>query len=73
MVNVLNNLRGRLVAISVVRARFLADTLDLLSKIGLDVEDPEVRKSLDLTLVLIDGKKLVTGLRTSTVVITIVN
>lgn len=73
MPNDLNNLRGRLVASPVARARFLADTLDLLGKNGLDVEDPDVLKSLDLSLDLNDGKKFVDGLRASTVVITIIN
>ena len=73
MANTLKDLRSKLVASPVARARFLADTLDLLNKNGLDVEDQDVLKSLDLSLDLNDGRKFVDGLAASTVVITIIN
>lgn len=73
MASDLKNLNNRLINSPVARARFLADTLDLLEKNGLDVQDPDVLKSLDLNLDLNDGKKFIDGLRASSVVITIIN
>ncbi|HBC3919988.1 TPA: hypothetical protein ACVU4L_001665 [Vibrio parahaemolyticus] len=54
------------------RAKFLADLLKTLESNGLDVNDPDVLKSLDLDLDLNDGPKFVEGLKASTVVVTLV-
>jgi len=71
MASDLLTLRNNLNKSPVARARFLADTFDLLSKNGVDVEDQEVLKSLDLNLDLTDSRKFIDGLAASSIVITI--
>lgn len=71
MANDLKKLRDNLAKSPAARARFLADTLEVLKRNGLDVDDVDVLKSLDLNLDLTDSKKFLDGLKASTVVITI--
>jgi hypothetical protein len=71
MPNDLKKLRDNLTKSPAARARFLADTLEVLKRNGLDIDDPDVLQSLDLNLDLTDSKKFLDGLAASTVVITI--
>ena len=68
----LKDLRNRLLESPSARATFLTGTLSLLKDNGVDVDDPDVLKSLDLEFDLRDGQRFVDGLKASTVVITIV-
>jgi hypothetical protein len=67
----LTALKARLVNSPAARARFLADTLDLLAKQGVDIEDADVLKSTGLSFDLSNGGKFVDESVASTNIITI--
>jgi hypothetical protein len=72
MADDLTALKARLVKSPAARARFLADTLDLLAKNGVDVEDKDILKSTGLSFDLANGQKFVDESVASTNIITIV-
>ncbi len=67
----MKDLKAKLETNPAARAKFLADLLGMLENNGVDVNDANVLKSLDLNMDLSDGPKFVAGLKASSIAITI--
>jgi hypothetical protein len=64
-------LEQRLLQSPTARARFLADTLELLEKNGVDVNSPDFQQQIQPSLDLTEGSRFLGGLAASTVVVAI--
>jgi hypothetical protein len=65
----LTQLEDRLLSNPAARARFLADTLDLLQRNGVDVNSPDVQEQMKTAMDLTEGSRFLGGLAASSVVI----
>jgi hypothetical protein len=65
----LSQLEERLLSNPAARARFLADTLDLLQRNGVDVNSPDVQEQMKTAMDLTEGSRFLGGLAASSVVI----
>ena len=64
-------LEQRLLQSPTARARFLADTLELLEKNGVDVNSPDFQQQIQPSLDLTEGSRFLGGLAASTVVVAV--